>query len=202
MGLSRIYTSLLACACCAVAPTLNAAELASTLVLGEGSAIVVDDDLVLSLPAGSTIGFSFGEAQEDGSVPVTVPASEVNIDPVALPNGQRMLYTITDAGTGNLRRGESGLILALSVTVRVGIVDKMGREARDYPISFTTETAIATNDVHTKLRTLQGQRVSEAARSVKLVGGATNASDAVVGEGKLVGAVLVGTFDRLPVLQP
>ena len=58
-----------------------------------------------------------------------------------LPDGRRMLYAITQEGTGTLKRGDAGLVLSLNVNVRVGIVGRMGRETRVYPLLFTTETA-------------------------------------------------------------
>lgn len=184
----------------ATAIGVQAAESASKLTLEEGSGIQVDDELHLALPAGSYFVLRFGEADSEGRVPIALSPEDVHIEAVALPDGRRMKYVLAEEGSGTLERTDSGLRMSLAVTVKVGVEGRMGREVRSYPLFLTTETAIAVNESRTRLATLQGERISEAARSVKLVGGTTNASDAVVGKGELAGAVLAGRLDRLPVV--
>ena len=180
----------------------SAADLVGTLTLDANSRISIDASDPLPIPAGSTIRFHFGEPAEDGTVPVSLAPADVQIDPVKLPDGRRMHYTLADAARGTLKRGTGGLTLTLDATVRVGVAGRMGREVRDYPAFFTTESTIAVNDKRTRLQTLRGQKISESARTVTLVAGATNAGDAAISKGEAVSVVLIGTFDRLPSLAP
>jgi hypothetical protein len=67
-----------------------------------------------------------------------------------------------------------------------------------YPMSFTTETASASNAQRTKSIAVNGMRLVDGAWYAQIVGATTNKENAFPEPGASVYTVLSGTFDRVP----
>lgn len=152
------------------------------------------------LPSGSTIRFRFGRPMA-GSIPFTIAASDVSISPIDLGEGATLTYGISGPAVGSLRSEKDGTAtMAFTATVVATLDGTDNNGSKTYPVQFTTELATAKNAGGAVTAEVTGMRLVESARSVQLVGAATNRQDAFPAPGAGVMALLSGTFDRLPTI--
>jgi hypothetical protein len=175
----------------------SAQETTATLRLDGLSYISFGTSENHGLPSGSTIRFRFG-TPSGNSVPVTISPGDVSIAPIELGDGATLSYGISGPARGSLRRENGGSILSFSATVVATLEGSDNNGSKTYPVQFTTEAATARNSGGAVTAEMSGMRLIESARSVQLVGAATNHANAYPAPGTGVIALLSGTFDTLP----
>jgi hypothetical protein len=173
------------------------AQTTGTLALDAQSFISYSDTLDASLPPGSTIRFRFGEADADGSIPLTIAPEDVSIAPVAVAEGTTIEYALAEPAHGTLRRAGSARQIELVATLVARQRESTESAPVAYRLRFTTGMAEASNAAQTESVEVEGAPAA-ASNQVRLVGAATNDPDAFPAPGEAVYAVLSGTFDALP----
>lgn len=187
----------------AVAALVTASEVAlaqeqiATLALDASSYISYSDTATVQVPAGSTIRFRFGNANRDGSIPITVRPTDVSIAPIAVAEGATITYTLGSIASGTLRKMDGARTIELDATLVATLRESAEVPAVAYQLRFTTGTAQAVNTSQTDSVSVDGSPPT-ATNHVQLVGAATNQPDAFPGPGEAVYAVLSGTFDLIP----
>ena len=178
-----------------------AEETTATLQLDGLSYVSFGGSENYSLPSGSSIRFRFGD-RLGTSIPLTIAQADVSIAPIDLGEGATLSYGISGPASGSLRREDDGsLVLSFSATVVAALEGTDNNGSKTYPVLFTTESATARNLGGAIAAEMSGMRMVEGARSVQLVGAATNKENAFPAPGTGVMALLSGTFDRLPALR-
>jgi hypothetical protein len=182
-----------------IAGAVHAEETLATLRLDGLSFISFGDRQVLFPESGSTIVFRFGTPNEDGSVPFEIHPGDVSIAPIPLPSGKGTLkYSIPAIAFGFVRPAEEGRTITFNAAVSATLDAPEGSGTYKYPMSFTTETAAASNVQRTKSVAVSGMRLVDGAWYVQIVGATTNKENAFPEPGAAVYTVLSGTFDRVP----
>lgn len=170
-----------------------------TLTLDMLSFISFQDNELLLLPPGSTLKFSFSAANAEGDIPFTIAPADVSIADVSIPGSTRnLVYGLAAPATGFLRPTPSGHIIEFASTVAASFSDMPGT-THLYPINFTTETATASDLLHTIEIDVTGLRLVEGVWYAQIVGAATNHDNVFPEPGAAVYTVLSGSFDQLPI---
>ncbi len=180
----------------------DAQQLPATLTLDGLSFVSFQDKEIYSIPAGSTIRFQFGTPNL-GSVPVAIKPTDVEMGPLALPDGRgTMRFALAEGAAGWARLGgEGGVIVEFVGEVLVMLQHPEQGGSKRIRVRFTTETAEGWNLGGTEKVSKTGMRMSPAARAIQLVGATTNAANDYPEPGAAVYVVLSGTFDQFPSLE-
>ena len=117
--MSRIMLSLLSCALTLILAASRPAETVGTLTLDSLSFVSFQDQQVLPLASGSTLAIRFGDAAPDGSIPFTLSPSDVQIPPIPLPGGDRLIYKLTSPASG-LLQPSAKCGRRMDLTVKIG----------------------------------------------------------------------------------
>jgi len=177
----------------------QAGDTVSTFTLDAFSYISFGDQQIVLPDYGSTIRFRFGDANADGSVPVTIQPPDVAIDPIPLPSGDGTLrYSIVSPATGVLRDTPDGKKLEFTATIRAELSSTEANGSFDYTMTFTTESAQASSQDGSETLSVEGMRLLDGVWYGRIVGATTNHENAFPEPGAAVYSVLSGTFDQVP----
>lgn len=179
--------------------SVNAEPTTGTLTLDALSFISFEGYENLSLPAGSTVTFQFGEPAADGSVPFTVSPAGVSIPPIPLWTASGELrYALASPLSGTARKTSEGVQISFNATISATLVQEGGGGTFQYALAFTTESASATNAAGDHTVSISGMRMIEGPNHVQFVAATTNRTNAFPEPGRAVSSVLSGTFDSFP----
>ena len=197
--------SFYAAAFCVVGLCSHAAgQMTSTLALDGTSFVSFGNEQIFPIPLGSSVVFEFGTASPDGSVPFTIQPSGVTIPAIPMGTaGSELHYTLFSSTSGLMSQTSSGRRIDFTAPLRATVVSPNAVSGHyDYSIPITTETTEAVDIAGALEIEITGLRLIEGVWYCQLVGGTTNKANAFPEPGTAVYAVLNGTFDQVPELQP
>lgn len=175
------------------------AETVGTFTLDAISFVSFGDRQTVTLPAGSTLKFRFGEKAANGTTPFTIQPGDVSIADVPLSSGGVLRYALASSASGAIRPTPQGREIAFTATVNATLETGGPNDGTfSYTIPFTTESAAAPNRTGTETLSVDGQRLVEGAWYAQIVGATTNRNNAFPEPGAAVYTVLSGSFDRVP----
>lgn len=183
-----------------IAPAAQAQTQSGTLTLDALSFISFQDEELLLLPSGSTLRFDFGAPEADGSIPFTISPGGLSVPEIDVPSlGRSLSYGLNGTAAGVIRPEiEGSRVIEFTGMISATLSGENGAEFV-YPISFTTETASATDILGQVDVEVTGLRLVEGVWYAQLVGATTNHENAFPKPGAAVYSVLSGQFDQLPI---
>ncbi len=181
----------------AAAPPARGEERTATLTLDALSLLSFDDVAFVSIPAGTSLRFRFGEVDERGSVPFTIAREDLSLPPLTLSRRQRLSVGLSVPAEGSVRRAPNRRLIVEFHALVETTLDR-GSEPGIHSLRFTTETASVQDLARTRTLRVSGMRLAEKSRAVQLVATTTAAPDDPLRPGAGIYAVLSGTFDSLP----
>lgn len=196
MGLSLVAIAMLL-------STNASGQMTGTLTLDSLSFISFQDQQILSLPAGSTLEFQFGQPNANGTIPFSISPTGLSIAPIGLPSSAgSLLYGLAGTATGLVVPTTDGHIIRFSANVTASLQDSGTRSGTyTYPMLFTTETTAATDVLGQTTVERTGVRLIDGVWYIQLVAATTNNENAFPAPGMAVYSVLSGQFDQLPIGQ-